>query len=353
MARTLKRRDPQIKTTCDTVDFFSTGCSTMNLALSGMAKQGGWARARVLNLVGDRSAGKTAVALEAAFSYFKTIHKIKSSIWQPVKKFHVVYNNAEGVMDFDIPYMYGQKFFDKVDWIRSPNIQHFGRDYFRRVDKLKDGHSLLYILDTLDFLKSKEFLVAFAESVTKDENQKGGYDLEKQKYLSGFFATTSEFLDNNEKDATLMILSQIRDKIGVVFGKKQMRTGGRAFGHAIHQEAWLKEIKKLRATRYSEQKVYGIRSEVRVEKNKCAKPFREAQFQILYDYGIDNVNSLIDYVYGSKKIKFDGQKFSKKKFVKFIEDNNYEKMLEEKAEIKWTKVEEAFGKDIKSRKSRY
>jgi RecA/RadA recombinase len=324
----------------------------MNLALSGFARYGGWARARILNVVGDRSAGKTAVALEAAFSYYNTIRQIKSKIWPRVTKSTIIFNNAEGVMDFNVRGMYGKKFYKAVKWVRSPNIQHFGRDYFRHTDNLKAGHSLLYILDTLDFLKSKQFLEAFAKSVKDDDDQKGGYDLEKQKYLSSFFATTSEFLENNEKDATLMILSQIRDKIGVVFGKKQMRTGGRAFGHAIHQEAWIKEIKKLDATKHGEKRIYAIRSAVRVEKNKCAKPFRNAEFQILYDYGIDNISSLIDYLYGSK-IKFDGQKFKKKEFVKFIEENNYGKLLEEKAEIKWQRVEQAFAKDVSDRKSRY
>jgi RecA/RadA recombinase len=363
MGRELKRRsskklkNKENRTTRNVpVDFFSSGCIPINLALSGLGEKGGWARGRVLNIVGGRSAGKTAVALEAAFAYFKTIKRIRSKIWPRVKKFNIVYNNAEGVMDFDVERMYGPEFYDKVKWIRSPNVEHFGRDYFRHVDKLLPNSSLLYILDTLDFLKSKESLVRFAEAVDKDEIEKGSYDTEKQKYLSSFFATTSEFLDHNGKDATLMILSQVRDKIGVVFGKKQMRTGGRAFDHAIHQEAWVQEFEKMRATKLGEKKVYAIKSRIRVEKNKCAKPFREANFMILYDYGIDNINSMIDYLYGpkSKKIKFDGQSFNdRKEFIKFIEGNEYERLLAEQTEIKWQKVEEAFEKEVKDRKRRW
>lgn len=365
MSRNLKRRSNKRKISRRSerksksnapVDFFSSGCIPMNLALSGKGTRGGWARGRVLNIVGDRSAGKTAIALEAAFSYFRTIRKIKSAIWPKVKDFTIVYNNAEGVMDFDIPLMYGPKFYDAVDWKRSPNVEHFGRDYFRHVDDLGPNSSLLYILDTLDFLKSKKSLERFEKSVKDDAEIEGSYDVEKQKYLSGFFATTSEFLDHNGKDATLMILSQVRDKIGVMFGKKQMRTGGRAFDHAIHQEAWVKEIKKIDATRYGEKRIYAIRSRVKVEKNKCAKPFREAEFRILYDYGIDNINSMIDYIYGpkDKSITFDGQKFKNKKdFIKFIEENDYERLLEEQTEIKWQKVEEAFQEEVRERKKRW
>jgi len=362
--RKLKRRKQVSECSFDTVDFIHSGCSTMNLALSGKAKDGGWARARVLNLVGDRSAGKTAVALELAFSYFKTIKKIKSKIWPTVKRFHIVYNNPEGVMDFPIQKMYGKynpktglwecPFRDKVEWVMSPNVEHFGRDYWRRANKLEKGESLLYILDTLDFLKSKKSIDRFIDAVEKDGEIEGSYDVEKQKFLSGWFPTTKDFLNANSADATLLILSQIRDKIGVMFGKKQMRTGGHAFDHAIHQEAWIKEVQKLRATRFGEQRVYAIKSEIRVEKNKCGKPFNEAQFQILYDYGIDNINSLIDYIYGKKTIKFDGQKFkTKKAFIKFIEENDYEELLEKEAEIKWQKTDEAFEKEVMQRKSRW
>jgi len=350
--RTIKRRPPKRSHT--TVEFIGSGSTRLNLALSGKGIKGGWARARIGNLVGDKSSGKTAAALEAAFSFYKNIQNVKSQIFSPTTKFSIVYNNAESTMDFDIQSMYGNQFYKKVEWIRSPNIEHFGRDYSRRVDKLTSGHSLLYILDTLDFLKSYKSIERFKESIDKDEDTKGSYDVEKQKYLSGFFAATSEYLDKNKVDATLLIVSQVRSIIDArSFGKKEMRAGGKAFGHAIHQECWLREVKKLRATRKGEKRVYGIEVAARVEKNKCAKPFREAEFQILYDYGIDDVTSMIDYLWGSKQITFDGQKFSKKSFVKYVEDNKYQKLLQQKVEDRWNDIEGAFSKDVKDRERRW
>jgi len=79
-----------------------------NLALSGEGKDGGWARARVLNLVGDGSSGKTLLALELAFWCYKNIKKVKSKIFPKVKEVKIVYCNAEGVMDFPIKKMYGK-----------------------------------------------------------------------------------------------------------------------------------------------------------------------------------------------------------------------------------------------------
>jgi len=356
--RTIKRRPP--KRSHATVEFIGSGCTRLNCALSGKGVKGGWARARIGNIVGDRSAGKTAVALEACFWFYKNIHKVKSQIFPPVTKSIIVYNNSEGVMDFDIEAMYGPQFFKKVDWIRSPNIEHFGRDYSRRVDKLESGHSLIYILDTLDFLKSYKSIERFQESINKDEDTKGSYDVEKQKYLSGFFAATSKYLDKNKVDATLLIVSQVRAVMDPRSFKKEMRAGGKAFGHAIHQEAWFREMQKIRATKKGEKRVYAIKVAARVEKNKVAKPFREAEFQILYDYGVDDLNSMIDYLWGSRTINFDGQTFKngatssvRKEFIKYIEDNNYETLIAKKVEDKWNAVEEAFEAEVKARTRRW
>ena len=352
--RKIKRRKKTFEKSCP-VDFIGSGCTTLNCALSGRGVRGGWARARIGNIVGDRSSGKTVLALEACFNYFLDIKKIKSAIWPRVKQFDIVYNNAESVMDFDINTMYGQRFNRKVQWIRSPNVEHMGRDYARRVDKLDEGHALLYVVDTLDFLKSKKSIDRFQDSVESGEEIKGSYDTDKQRYLSNFFAHTSEYLEQNEKDATILIISQVRKKIGALpFAKQDMRTGGKAFDHAIHQEAWIRELRKMPMTRKGEKRIYGIETAVKVEKNKCAKPFRDATFQILFDYGIDNLSSMVQYLYGGKTIKFDGKTYkTAKAFIKYIEANNYEKLLEEQVEIKWQGIEAAFEKEVETRKRRW
>ena len=67
------------------------------------------------------------------------------------------------------------------------------------------------------------------ESIESNTDLKGDYDLLVQKYASRkFFPAFCDALDHNKIDATLIIVSQIRSKIGVTFGKKQTRTGGKA-----------------------------------------------------------------------------------------------------------------------------
>jgi len=57
------------------VEFLGSGCTTLNCALSGKGKDGGWARARIINIVGDGSSGKTLLALDLAFWCWKNIKK--------------------------------------------------------------------------------------------------------------------------------------------------------------------------------------------------------------------------------------------------------------------------------------
>ena len=71
------------------VDFFSSGSTTLNLAISGQPNYG-WPRARISNIVGDGSSGKTALALEAAFRFLKDIRMTSSKIFPKVKKTKVL-----------------------------------------------------------------------------------------------------------------------------------------------------------------------------------------------------------------------------------------------------------------------
>ena len=349
--RKLRRSAPTVAP----VSFIGSGSTTLNLALSGKGAQGGWARGRIVNIVGDGSSGKTLLALEAAFWFFYHIMFLKRGIYPKVKKFEICYDNGEGVMDFPVANMYGTAFYNAVNWKRSTHFEAMCRRFIRKAFKLKKGEALLYIIDSWDSFQSAKSKKAFMESVEKDQDLKGDYDLLVQKYASRkFFPTICDAMDNNKIDATLVIISQVRSKIGVTFGKKQYRAGGKALDFYTHQVAWINELERLKKTIKKQERVYGIKSGVKVERSKVAKPFREAVFNILYDYGLDDVGAMFDYVYGSGKITFDGVDFAtRKKFIKYIEEKDLEEKLVEKTEELWCAVEDAFTKEVKKRKQRH
>lgn len=355
LARCVKRSILKRSKLHSPVEFLNSGCTTLNLALSGKGLHGGWARGRVSNIVGDGSSGKTLLALELAFCFFNRVKLLKSSIFPKVKKFTICYDNGEGVMDFPIVSMYGNNFYETVDWTRSPNFEAMCRRFIRLSSALKKGEALLYIIDSWDSFQSAKSKEAFMKSVKDDEELKGDYDLLVQKYASRkFFPNICDKMDKNKVDATLSIISQVRARIGVKFGKKQYRAGGKALDFYTHQVVWLREMERLAKTKKKQKRVYGIKSHAKVERSKVAKPFRESEFIILYDYGLDDISSMVEYLWGKGTIKFHGEKFNNRLlFIKYIEGNNYEGELIDEAEKLWNKVEAAFEKEVKRRKRRY
>jgi len=337
------------------VDFLHSGAHTLNLALSGKGKGGGWARGRVLNIVGDGSSGKTICALELAYWCFKMLKKVRSKIFPNVKKVTIVYNNCEGVMDFPLIKMYGEEFVAGVEWVCIKTIEQCSRDYIRRMDTLKNGEFLLYIIDSWDALGSVDRNKRMEKSIAEDKDMDGSYGLEKHKYSGLFFETISGRMANNAKDATLFIISQVRTKIGVTFGKKTYRAGGKALDFYTHQVAWIAEAEKLTKTKRKRKRVYGIRSKVKVERSKVGKPFRESEFTILFDYGIDDVSSMADFLWGKGAAKFDGSTFTQRpSFIKHIEsDKRHEDKLINQTEEEWFAIEEEFEKEVSGRKKKY
>ena len=278
------------------VEFLNTGSTLLNLAASGKGRKGGWARGRIVNLVGDGSSGKTLLALEACAQSFYYIKEKKSRLFPKVKKVSIVYNNREGVMDFPLEQMYGEEFVQGIEWIQSSTCEEFGRDYQRRVNNLKDGDFLLYVIDSLDALDSSAGRKRVEKSIKTDKDIEGTYGMEKAKYFSSsFFSHLCDTMQG--KDATLICISQVRDNINAgLFGEKHRRVGGKALDFYTHQVCWLAVREKLKKTVKKQERVFGVRVKARFKRNKTAKPFRDAEFDILFDYGIDNIGSIIKFL---------------------------------------------------------
>lgn len=351
----IRRRKPTMKETVDEiveetfsppkiektrVEFLDSGSTVLNCAISGKGKHGGWARGRVVNIIGDGSSGKTLLALEMGARCFYRLDK-NPETFPKVKKLYIVYNNAEGVMDFPIEEMYGKKFFDAVEWIQIPTIEAFGRDYTRRVENLKEGEFLLYIVDSMDTLVSEDAHERFLKAAEKDIPEEGSFGMEKQKYSGKFFGNLCAI--GKDKDVTLVIISQVRENIGVTFGKKYRRAGGKSLDFFTHQCVWLAVKSQLKKTIRGETRTYGIQVKAKLERSKVSKPFREADFIILFDYGVDRVLSDVIYLYGEKdkKMEFNGEVFpTQEKLVSYIESRKMEDVLSDMVEKKWNEIEE-------------
>ncbi|WP_051654262.1 recombinase RecA [Persephonella sp. KM09-Lau-8] len=129
----------------------------------------------------------------------------------------------------------------------------------------------------------------------------------------------------NKSNTALVLINQIREKVGVMFGNPETTTGGRAikFFADMRLEVRKKDIKD------AGEKV-GSRVKVKVVKNKLAPPFKEAEFDVIYGEGISKEGEILDlgeelgiikksgawYSYGDMKI---GQ--GREKAREFLKEN--------------------------------
>lgn len=272
------------------VEFFHTGCRLLDRVLGG-----GWAIGRIANVVGDRSTGKTLLAMEAIANFARKF-----------KKGQIYYRDAEAAFDESYAEALGIPI-ERIDFgdERLETAEDFHRDIQDIISRSKGNEPIFYGLDSLDSLSDDREM--------KRKIGEGDYNTGKAIELSEIFRKYNSPL--HEKRVFLMIVSQVRKRIGITFGQSNYRSGGVALDFYASQIVWLHKLKELKRQRGQIERIYGVTIKAKCTKNKVGLPFRECEFDLEFGYGINDLIACVDWLSSTGRSDYFS-KMSRASFVK-------------------------------------
>jgi recombination protein RecA len=276
------------------IDVIPTGSPSIDLALG----IGGYPRGRVVEIYGPESSGKTTLSLHAVAELQK-----QGGV--------AAFIDAEHALDVNYARRLGVKIEELL--VSQPDTGEQGLEIADVL--LRSGAVDLVVVDSV------AALVPRAEIEGEMGDQQPGMQARLMSQAMRKLTGTV-----SKSHATVHYINQLRMKIVVMFGNPETTSGGNALKFYASIRLDVRRIAALK----ERDEVIGNRTRVKVVKNKCAPPFRQAEFDILYNEGISREGDILDlaseigivektgswYSYGDERI---GQ--GRENARKFLKDN--------------------------------
>lgn len=287
------------------MEFISTGSISLDSALGG-----GLPKGRIIEIFGPESSGKTTL----------TLHIIAAAQGTGG---NCAFIDAEHALDPS----YAKKLGVNIDnlLISQPDS---GEQALDIVDSLiKSGAIDVIVIDSVAALTPRAEL----------EGEMGDSHMGLQARLLSQ-ALRKITASVSKSHCTVIFINQLRMKIGVMFGNPETTTGGNALKFYSSVRLDIRRIGSIK----DKEEVIGNQTRVKIVKNKVAPPFRQVEFDIIFNEGISKVAEMVDLgvktnilekagsYYSYKDIKLGQGKENVKKFLK----ENIETQKEIEAQIR-------------------
>jgi len=255
-----------------------------SIGLDNALGVGGYPRGRIIEIFGPESSGKTTLALHAIAEAQKT-----SGI--------CAFIDAEHAMDPE----YAKRLGVKIDelLISQPDT---GEQALEIVESLvRSGKMDIIVIDSVAALTPRDEI----------EGDMGAHHVGKQARLMSQALRKLTAIVAKSKTVVIFI-NQIRMQIGVMFGNPETTPGGKALKFYTSVRLDIRRIAQIKKG----EEVVGGRVRVKVVKNKVAAPFKQTEFDLMYNEGISREGEIIalgekyeiinkagaSYSYGNEKL---------------------------------------------------
>lgn len=292
--------------------------STSSISLDAALGVGGVPRGRIIEIYGPESSGKTTICLHIIAEAQK-----KGGLAAFIDTEHALDTGYAKKLGVDVENLL----------VSQPE---YGEQALEIVETLVRSNALdIIVVDSVAALTPR----AEIEGEMGDSHM----GLQARLMSQALRKLTSAVSKSN---LSLMFTNQLRDKIGVMFGSPETTTGGKALKFYASVRLDVRRIAQIK----DGTNVIGNRTKVKVVKNKVAPPFREVEFDIIYNEGISKLGDLVDTAVDMEIIKkagawfsYNDQRMQGREGVKNMLTENPELLAKLNNEVR-----EAMGMDVSS-----